>query len=160
MGSVGLTLLALLPALYAADIGEPGRRFGVGLHAGVGADVTAKLYVTDRVAISAQAGFWGLLIRRTSLMAEVDVWTLRLDSGTVVTTAGLGVARENDSFWRGEAHGGLRLGTGAVWRWHDHGWEVGAELGLELYNYDLVRLQFGELPTATIILRWYPGFRS
>ena len=157
---MGLPWLALLTVLHAADIGEPGRRFGLGLHAGVGADVTAKLYVSDRVALSAQAGFWGLLIRRTNLMVEVDTWRLITDSGAVITTAGLGLTRQNDSFWRGEARGGVRLATSGVWRWHNHGWEFGAELGLELYNYAPAQLQFGELATATVIARWYPGFRS
>ncbi|GEM_PF-6431059 len=149
-------MLALLPALHAAEIGEPGQRFGFGFQAGVGGGLSLKFYATERVAVSATAGFWGLLIRRQALVAEVDVWERAFAKGTVVTTAGFGVAREYDGFWRDTTHLGVRMATGATWRWHGRGFEVGTELGLELYNYDVGRLQFGELPTATVVARWYP----
>ncbi len=155
---MSLTLLALLTPLHAAEIGEPGQRWGFGWHLGVGAGISAKVYVHDRIAIAGQAGLWGLVVRRQALVAEVDVWERALGSGRIVATAGLGVARENDGFWRGETHWGMRIAAGAAWRWDGRGFELGTELGVELYNYNIGNLQFGELPTATVVVRWYPGF--
>jgi hypothetical protein len=160
MLSMWLSLLTLLTTVHAAPVGGSGQRFGIGLHAGMGAGFTAKLYVGTRFGLSASAGTWGLLIRRQSLLVEFDAYSYGFARGTLVATAGLGLAREYDGFWRDTTHLGVRVATSALWRWHDHPFEIGSELGLDLYNYDPSNGQFGELPTVTAVLRWYPHFGS
>lgn len=155
-----LALLTLTPGLHAAPVGGTERRLGMGLHAGLGGGLTAKLYLTDKVAVSAATGLWSVLLRRSSLLAEVDVYTVRFDAGSLVATAAGGLARESDFFWRGEKTWGVRLATSSVWRWQDRPFEVGAELGVELYNYNLAEGQLGELITATALIRLYPGWGS
>ncbi len=153
-------LLAWIPMLHAEPVGGAGQRFGFGVATGLGSGVTLKCYATSRIGISTTLGAWGLLIRRQTILVEVDAYEipLALTNGTLVATAGLGVARMHDGFWRDETHLGVRLSTAFLWRWHDRPFEVGTEFGVDLYDYDWSSLQFGELPTATLIARWYPRF--
>lgn len=133
-----MTVLGLTSSAFAKDFGPEQKRFGLGIIAGEPTGLTAKGYLTPKVAVSGIAS-WSLIDESFTLISDVSYQFFDLANSSTVSVpfyvgAGAMLGFDQGGKNDGKTLFGVRAPVGVSVQWNDYPFEVFLEVapGLEM----------------------------